>query len=158
VRAGIDRIFPRPTSHCDTVIEQVAFRQMASARPARTLRRRSAPLRVLARVGQLFVLVLMLLQGTAAWALVPHETDPCCDKESPGTAGTPRTPSPDEDEKNCPCPLDCSKGCMGAKTTAIAPPVPELLLLLSGFEVLSRSSASPPGAIEPTEILHVPKR
>ncbi|MGK4008343.1 hypothetical protein WMF31_37365 [Sorangium sp. So ce1036] len=65
----------------------------------------------------------------------------------------------DEDQRDCPCPLDCASGCCAARIPAF-PPSPSIPVLLapSSAELLLLLPERAPPSPEGREVIHVPRR
>ncbi|WP_437321609.1 hypothetical protein [Sorangium sp. So ce385] len=102
--------------------------------------------RRLVRLLSILVLALFVSQITVAYAFVAADD---CGESCPD----------DEDQGDCPCPLDCSSGCCAARVPAI-PPSPSVPVLLapSPAELLLLAPERAPPSPEAREVLHVPKR
>jgi hypothetical protein len=120
-------------------------------------RRRSRALRPLVALRLLCALVLALFVGQSALAYAA----PCGAHEDESGEPCPGEPCPgeDDDNKKCPCPIECASCCMGNATRAVPPSLPSLdppLPLVVELLYLDAERAPPPS--DPAEILHVPKR
>lgn len=106
---------------------------------------RATWVRSLLRALSILVVGLFLAQSTLAYVFIV--ADACADS------------CPEDEERSCECPLDCSKGCCAARVPAVAA-TPLLTDLLSpwspGFLVLLVERAPP--SVDPGEVLHVPRR
>jgi len=104
-------------------------------------------LRGLLRLLSIFVLVMLCAQTALAYAL-PCVASDDCGESCPGQ----------DDERRCPCPIDCASCCAGNALRAIPPTVPVVdLPTLVWVEVLPLWIELAPPAADPAEILHVPK-
>ncbi|WP_437535989.1 hypothetical protein WME79_15520 [Sorangium sp. So ce726] len=106
---------------------------------------RSRWTRRLVRLLSALVLALLASQLTVAYAFVAVDD---CGESCPD----------DDDEGDCPCPLDCAAGCCAARVPAVPPSpiVPVLLAPPSADLVLLVPERAPPSP-EVREVLHVPR-
>jgi hypothetical protein len=120
---------------------------MVGSAPVRVRRQRQRSrarwFRSIVRVLSVFVLAFFLEQSTLAYAVVASAN---CGQECP------------DDDRNCPCPLDCSWGC-GASRVPGVPPMPVVpdLLILWSLELPEVFVERAPPAAPTGEILHVPR-
>lgn len=119
-----------------------------------TSRRRKARLHPLFRVVCGVLLLLVTAQCSVAWALAwPAQSTTCCDgNDDEGQ-------EQHDDDRPCSCPLDCSNGCTGSSTRAVAPA--DLVLVFGPAQAVPVSTPLPvttPAETDSRDILHVPKR
>ncbi|WP_433933211.1 hypothetical protein AB3662_03185 [Sorangium cellulosum] len=98
------------------------------------------------RLLSMLVLALVMSQSiAAAYAFVAVDD---CGESCPD----------DDDEGDCPCPLDCASGCCAARVPSVlpSPGIPALLAPSSAGLLLLLPERAPPSP-EAREVLHVPR-